>query len=222
MAQLPFEHIDTIELSGVLPRVFAGDAARPSDVWRGSLRLERGSVYMIEAESGTGKSSLCSFLYGSRTDYNGRITFNGVDTAAFTPEQWCAVRCRCLSLLPQEMGLFGELSVMENIELKNRIGRCLEPDDIRAMLARLEVDHKAAWPVARLSVGQRQRVALVRALCQPFDFLLLDEPVSHLDARNNAAAAQLVAETAARFEAGVIITSVGNPLAVDNHIKLKL
>ncbi len=90
------------------------------------------------------------------------------------------------------------------------------------MLQRLEVDWKADSPAGRLSVGQQQRVAIIRALCQPFDFLLIDEPVSHLDARNNRTVAQLIEEEAAACSASVIATSVGNKITLADYQLLKL
>ena len=72
-------------------------------------------------------------------------------------------------------------------------------------------------PPPRLSLGQQQRVAFVRCLCQPFDFLLLDEPVSHLDAANGETLASLVVEEARRQGAGVLVTSVGNRLPLPYH-----
>ena len=56
----------------------------------------------------------------------------------------------------------------------------------------------------------------------PFDFILLDEPVSHLDAANNRIAADIIDEEAARQGAGVISTSVGNPLLLHSAISIKL
>ena len=96
-----------------------------------------------------------------------------------------------------------------------------------SMLDRLEIAGKADQKASRLSVGQQQRVALVRAICQPFDFIILDEPVSHLDRRNNLIVADLIAEAAQSNNAAIITTSVGNPLLLDevtsvtpHHIKL--
>ncbi len=73
-----------------------------------------------------------------------------------------------------------------------------------------------------MSVGQQQRVAIIRALCQPFDFLLLDEPVSHLDSRNNSVVASLIEHEAKECGAGVIVTSVGNHLDLDYQDVIKL
>ena len=76
--------------------------------------------------------------------------------------------------------------------------------------------------MARLSIGQQQRVAIIRTLCQPCDFILLDEPVSHLDAANNRIVAQMVTDEARSQGAGVISTSVGNNvmIKVDKEYKL--
>ena len=91
------------------------------------------------------------------------------------------------------------------------------PEAAAAILAveRLEIADKADEPAARLSIGQQQRVAIVRSLCQPFDFLLLDEPVSHLDARNNTLVSQLILDEVNRQDAAVIATSVGYAIDID-------
>ena len=76
--------------------------------------------------------------------------------------------------------------------------------------------------VALLSFGQQQRVAMIRALAQPFDFLVADEPVSHLDERNAQAMASLLCAEAKRQGAAVIITSIGKhmPMHYDKTIML--
>lgn len=90
------------------------------------------------------------------------------------------------------------------------------------MLAELEIENKADTPAGLLSIGQQQRVALVRTLCQPFDFVLLDEPVSHLDARNNAIAAEMVQREADKQGAAIVATSVGNHLSLTDYTSIKL
>lgn len=218
--------LDEIKLRRVLPDVFRDSAGEPpvsgSEIWLRDVAFTRPGVYMVEAESGTGKSSLCSYIYGNRSDYSGEILFNGKPARDLTIAGWCDLRRCHISLLPQEMRLFPELTVMENIEIKNRLTGCKNRDEIMAMLERLEIGGKADEKASRLSIGQQQRVAVVRALCQPFDFLLLDEPVSHLDARNNAVAAALIAEEAAARDAAVIATSVGYPISLDFTFKYSL
>jgi ABC-type lipoprotein export system ATPase subunit len=218
--------IETISLVGLLPKVFEGCEQEPpvctSEVWLKDVELLRGRRYLISAESGTGKSSLCSFIYGNRTDYNGKIFFDGRDTRSLGIDERCDFRRRSLSLLPQEMRLFPELSVMENIRLKNDLTGFRSDREIFDLLDELEIAGKADSKAAFLSIGQQQRVAIVRALCQPFDFLILDEPVSHLDARNNAAAATMVQREADRQGAAIVATSVGNHLKLTDYTLIRL
>lgn len=210
--------IDTIILNNVLPRVFAGSENEPpvngSQVWLQKLEFHQSQSYLIEAESGTGKSSLCSFIYGNRCDYSGEILFDGVNVKSFSIARWSELRTHALALLPQEMRLFPELTVLENIQIKNRLTDYKTEGEILEMLRRLEISEKVHQQAAYLSVGQQQRVAIVRALCQPMDFLILDEPVSHLDERNNEIVAQLIQEEASAQNAGIIATSVGNKINI--------
>ena len=60
-----------------------------------------------------------------------------------------------------------------------------------------------------MSYGQQQRVALIRALCQPLDFLLLDEPISHLDDRNSDVMRDIILRETERQGAAIIVTSIG-------------
>ena len=113
------------------------------------------------------------------------------------------------------MRMFPELTVMQNLELKNGLTRHKTRQQLLGLLERLGIADKADQRLGLLSIGQQQRVALIRAVCQPFDFILLDEPVSHLDRNNNLIAAGIVEEEAAAQGAGVISTSVGNPLLLD-------
>lgn len=210
------ERINRIVLDTTLPVVFAGaendEPVASSGVWLRKLSFDRPAKYLVEAESGTGKSSLCAYIYGNRRDYTGSIFFNDTDIRSLSIADWCEIRRRHLAYLPQEMRLFPELTAMENIKMKNRLTDRFTEAEILDMLDRLEIRHKAGVVGGRLSVGQQQRVAIIRALAQPFDFILLDEPVSHLDQRNNLTVARLILEMALKNDAAIITTSVGNAL----------
>lgn len=214
--------IREIRLSGALPSVFSGEEGHESDVWLSSLTLRKGGRYLIAAESGTGKSSLCAFIYGSRTDYEGSISFNDTTIRSLDISAWQEIRRKNLAYLPQDLALFPELTALENIKLKNDLTAHLSPERIDEMLELLGIDARRDFPVGRMSVGQQQRVGIIRALAQPFDFILLDEPVSHLDARNNMVVAALVDQEATRQGAAVISTSVGNHLMLANSETIAL
>lgn len=214
--------MNSITLHNTLPAVFAGRPDTGSEIWLREVKFERGKHYLISAESGTGKSSLCSYIYGYRIDYSGTMAFDGRDIKQLSVDEWCKVRTHHIAYLAQDMRLFPELTAMENIQLKNSITGHKSTQEIVAMMEQLGIGEKIDNPVARLSIGQQQRVAIVRTLCQPCDFILLDEPVSHLDDANNAIVAQMVSDEAARQGAGIISTSVGNnvKITVDKEFKL--
>ena len=202
--------------------MFAGQDGIHSDVWHRDITLERGKRYLISAESGTGKSSMCSYIYGYRQDYSGVIAFDGQDIRSLTIAQWCDVRQRHIAYLPQDMRLFGELTAMENVELKNRLTGFKSRDEIRHLFEALGIADQEDSLASKLSIGQQQRVAIIRTLCQPCDFIMLDEPVSHLDEENNRIVADLVTQEATRQGAGIIATSVGNHLKMDVDTTFKL
>lgn len=218
--------IDEIKLLSVEPEVFAGEEYRSlvkkSEVWGRELTFRRGETYLLEAASGTGKSSLCAYIYGLRTDYSGEILLGGSQAKSLSINQWCDIRKSMIAYMPQEPELFADLTTMENIMVKNRLTDFKSEREIMEMLEFMGIDNKKTSPAGRLSIGQQQRVSLVRALCQPFAFLLADEPVSHLDETNNRLTAQLIAREIKSRNAGAIITSVGNRLmmSADHIIKM--
>ncbi len=214
--------MEQIALNNTLPRVFAGHDGIHSDVWLQDITLERGKRYLVSAESGTGKSSMCSYIYGYRQDYSGTITFDGQDILQLSIAQWCDVRQRHIAYLAQDMRLFGELTAMENVELKNRLTDFKSRDEILRLFEAMGIPDKVDSLASKLSIGQQQRVAIIRTLCQPCDFILLDEPVSHLDDENNRIVADLVTQEAARQGAGIIATSVGNHLKMEVDKTFKL
>lgn len=219
---MEFTPLETIELRDMLPRVFAGERIPESEVWRGDVTFRRGETVLVEAASGGGKSSMCSYIFGARTDYEGRLLFNGHDVSSMAAADWQRVRRVNIAYLPQELSLFPELTAWENIQLKNSLTNHATPQQIQEWLDRLGILFRRDYPAGRMSVGQQQRLAIVRALCQPFDFILLDEPVSHLDPENNAVAAEIIAEEASRQGAGIISTSVGNHLMLDYQKRMHL
>ena len=214
--------MDSITLKTLLPRVFAREEMPFSQVWRSEVSFHRGGRYLVESASGGGKSSLAAFLIGSRNDYEGSIWFDDRDARTLSIAEWQDIRRSHIAYLPQELSVFPELSAIDNIRLKMDLTGDVDMPRVEGWLRRLGMESRLDYPAGRLSIGQQQRVALVRSLCQPFDFILLDEPVSHLDEENNRIAARIVEEEAERRGAGIIVFSVGNPLLIENPLKLTL
>ena len=201
--------MNSIMLSGTLPNVFLGRTGIQSDIWRQQVTFEKGKTYLIEAASGTGKSSLLSFIIGYRHDFDGRILFDGTDIRRFGTAEWTNLRQEHVSILFQELRLFPELTAMENVEIKNSLTRFKERKEIERWFEALGIGDKKNSPVRQMSFGQQQRVAMIRALVQPFDFLLADEPISHLDEANSQVMASIMMEEARRQGAGIVVTSIG-------------
>ena len=104
-----------------LPNVFLQRTDIQSDIWRKQVSLEKGKTYLVEASSGTGKSSLCSFIIGYRRDFDGKILFDGRDSRGLSTSDWTKLRQQHISMLFQELRLFPELTAMENVEIKNSL-----------------------------------------------------------------------------------------------------
>ena len=173
--------MNTIELQQTLPEVFAGRDGIVSDVWHRQVAFQKGKMYLIEAASGTGKSSLCSFIYGYRTDYQGIITFDGENVRKLTVKQWTDIRKRSLGMLFQELRLFGELTAWENVQLKNGLTGFCRKQQVKDWFEQLGIADKWDVKAARMSYGQQQRVAIARSLVNEPEILLLDEPLGALD-----------------------------------------
>lgn len=214
--------MELITLQNVLPEVFASKDIVDSDVWHQNVEFEKGHFYLIEAASGTGKSSLCSCIYGYRNDYQGIICFDGNNIRQLGINDWVNIRKCSLSMLFQELRLFPELTALENVLLKNSLTGFRKKKDIKDLFFELGIADKMNIVVGKLSFGQQQRVALIRALCQPFDFLFLDEPVSHLDEVNAKNMARVLTEEAMKLGAGIIVTSIGKRLELDYTKKMML
>jgi len=214
--------MNEIRLNHVVPKVFAERTEWHSDIWDKDIRFERGHLYLLEAESGTGKSTFCSYCIGYRNDYAGEISFDGEDTRRLRVAGWTDVRQRHISHLFQELRLFPELTAMENVMIKNRLTGHKTEAEIGQWFDRLGIADKRDQKIGRMSFGQQQRVAFMRALVQPFDFLLADEPISHLDDANSATMGELMMEEARKQGAGVIVTSIGKHINLDYERRLQL
>lgn len=214
--------MNTISLYQVVPQVFAENKDWSSDVWSTDVDFTKGFTYLVEAESGMGKSTFCSYLLGYRHDYTGQIFFDQDDIRQYSVSQWVDIRQLYISMLFQEMRLFPELTALENVEIKNRLTSHIDEQTVKEWFDRLGISEKMDVKAGILSQGQQQRVAMIRSLVQPFDFLVVDEPISHLDDTNAQLMAELIGQVKEKTQCGVIVTSIGKQLPLTYDYTLKL
>lgn len=196
-----------------------------SEIWQQQLTLEKGKKYAIQAQSGKGKSTFLHLLYGLRQDFVGNVIFEKTNIKTIDTNQWATIRQQKIAIIFQDLRLFLHLTAEENILAKAYL-TSPKPNKqpIYEMAERLQIMHllKSNKKTQYFSYGERQRIAIIRALSQPFEWLLLDEPFSHLDADNVKRASELIAETCQIQGAGFLLTSLGYdyPLAYDQSLKL--
>ncbi len=206
--------ISSITLHNVIPQIFISQPIE-SDIWGKDIHFSAGESYLIEAASGRGKSSLLSYIYGYRHDYSGDILIDNKNILLLTQNDKQLMRRQELSVLYQDLRLFDNLTAYENVDIKNQLTHFYSQDTIKQLFERLGIADKQAVQVRQLSFGQQQRVALIRALCQPMSFLLLDEPISHIDDNNAHIMAQIIAEQQSKYGFGIITTSIGKQLPIN-------
>lgn len=179
-----------------------------SEVWLQKLLFTSPEYISIQAPSGTGKTTLIHYLCGLRHDYEGSVKWNNEDISNKNSEEIAQLRSREISVIFQDMRLFPELTAWENLEIKRGITDTTAPNDVAEWMNRLGIGDKKNSLVKTMSYGEQQRLAIVRALLQPFSFLLMDEPFSHLDQKNTALAATLILELVQQNNAGLLLADL--------------
>lgn len=199
-----------IELRSVVPVPLKDRfAKRTSDIWNRNIIFENRDWIKIKAPSGTGKTTLVHILYKLRNDYEGSVLWNDVDLRNIKNNALAEARQQQVSIIFQDLRLFSNLTARENIELNRVLQKPLyESNKIDEMAERLNVRHVLNQRAALCSYGEQQRVAVIRALMQPFNWLIMDEPFSHLDHVNIERASSLIAEECTKRNAGFILTDL--------------
>jgi putative ABC transport system ATP-binding protein len=214
--------MNQININHIIPNPLKDFGFNESEIWDNQITFNKGEYYQIVAHSGVGKSTLINIIYGDRKDYEGTITFDNQDISKLKSKQWNEIRRTQLSYVFQGLHLFEELTLLENIQLKNGLTKHASIEQIKSWIEAVGLSKHLNQKAVHLSYGQRQRIAVIRAFCQPFDFILLDEPFSHLDDINQSLLMDLIEIEAKKNNAGIILTTLQeiNDKRLNHVIKL--
>lgn len=202
------------------------DQIGSSEIWGTTFAFDASIRYFIEAPSGKGKTTFQHILYGLRKDYRGEVRIDALggtfQLKELTLEQWSDIRQRELSVIFQDLRLFLDQTALENIQLKNQLTNHQTEATILEMATQLGVENLLGKKCGEMSYGQRQRIAIIRALCQPFRFLIMDEPFSHLDKNNIEKCCALISQECKKQGAGFAIASLEERYFFDYDEEVKI
>ena len=198
-----------IRFNKVTPLPLDGVTHLTTQIWDRDISFDSQKRYEIDAASGKGKSTFVNLIYGLRQDYSGDIFIDSNNIKKIKNNDWAEVRQKQFSIIFQDLRLFPELTALENVHLKYSLNEYIPLEKIEAYFEKLKISPIANKQAKLLSYGERQRVAIIRAMVQPFSLLLMDEPFSHLDEDNAKNAAEIIATECNNRNAGFIVTSLG-------------
>ncbi len=174
------------------------------------LTVARGEHTAIVGPSGCGKTTLLRLAVGVLEPHDGSLRTLGVEPAALSPSARGRARLRSIGMVFQDFALLDYLSAIENIILTARLGRHNLADArarARALAERAGIAHALRRGPDRLSQGERQRVAVCRALVTSPELIVCDEPTGNLDPERSSEIIELVLTEARSIGATVVVVT---------------
>lgn len=187
-----------------------------------SYDFHQNKSYAIAGISGSGKSTLINILGGMDHPTQGSVYFNNFDINEFDNIQKKIFLNETIGIVFQEPYLIKELSVIENIILKAHVNKKYDINFAYQLLNEIGLSDKADQYPIELSVGQQQRIAILRALFNKPKFLLADEPTANLDDATKKDIVNLLLGYMVKWGMGLIITTHDQYIINLCHEKLQL
>ncbi len=172
-----------------------------------------GEKKLILGGSGTGKTTYLHLLTGLLRPKSGSIQLDGTDIATLGGRQLDQFRGKNIGLVFQTAHFISALTVKENLKVPLWLGaKKADEKRIVELLERLQIGHKLNSKIKHLSIGERQRVSIARALIHQPKIIFADEPTSALDDTNTEHVVGLLEEQAAQEGAALVIVTHDNRL----------
>lgn len=185
-----------------------------------NLSLQPNEFFVLTGKSGTGKTTLVKFITGKLTPPEKTIFYNRQDISTFSESDIQILRKR-LGIIFQDYQLLEDLDVRENIIYPlhlYELGETIIESKLKQVLQKINVKHLLDKPVKLLSSGEKQKVAIARALIHDPEFIIADEPTGNLDRESTQEVADILAQA---HKSGTAIFLITHDIHLLNYLKAK-
>ena len=191
----------------------------PLTVLKGiDLSIKPGEIVSIVGPSGAGKTTLLQIIGTLDSPDSGKLTINGIETSKLKEKELAAFRNQNIGFVFQFHQLLPEFTALENVMIPALIGKVKAGDaekKAKEMLDFLKLSDRMTHKPAELSGGEKQRVAVARALINHPSVILADEPSGSLDSHNKEELHQLLFELRKEFNQTFVIVTHDEQLAAN-------
>lgn len=193
-----------------LTKIFGSGHTAVKAVDNVSLDIQSGDIVLIMGPSGSGKTTLISMIGTLLRPTEGQVFIDGEDTGAMDDGRLADLRLCKLGFMFQSFNLLSALTAEQNITVPLRVaGSSKKQSKVKAreLLKKLYLDKRLSNLPKNLSGGEKQRVAVARALANEPKLILADEPTANLDSETGHEVMQLLCNTACAENRAVVIVS---------------
>ena len=170
-----------------------------------NFNIETEKDLLITGPSGIGKTTLLSILCGLQRPTDGNILYNEINLYKLVENKIDEFRGKQLGIVFQNFNLINAFTIKQNLQLANTASGTEDYDYLYDLLQRVGLADKSHIKVSKLSIGEKQRVAVARAFAGKPKWVFCDEPTSSLDDKNTDIIINLIKEESLRCKASLIL-----------------
>ena len=170
-----------------------------------NLNIQSQKDLLITGPSGIGKTSFLSILCGLQKPNQGNVIYNDINLYDMSENKIDAFRGKELGIVFQNFNLINSFTIKQNLDIANTVSQQSNNDQLYDLLQRVGLAEKSHLQVSKLSVGEKQRLAVARAFIGKPKWIFCDEPTSSLDNKNTDVIINLIKEESLRCKASLIL-----------------